>query len=839
MINFQRKTMSRVIIKGLPKYFNEGELKGKFQTQGLVPTDVQLRRNVHGESRRFAFIGFKNDEDAQKAVEYFNGSFMDTCKVQVELAKTFVDPTVPKSWKEKSLERKEYLQRIEEKVARAEERRNSKRRKVDKKKKGIVDESNKELKEFMDVMKPAIQQKSWNNGLEANVDGAPSTQELNVALGEPAEKESDDEYEDFGKKQEANDDDEEMITLDKKQNEEVDEPMMSLDQLESQPETEEPPAVEEVKVVDEEINDMDWFMKHRTRIKEVDTTEPAPALAPETTEIVEEEAAASDSEPEVELTQEEQNMQKVLETGRLFLRNINYSTTEADFTELFSPFGALKEVHIALDTRTGKSKGFAYIQFENSKDAANAFIDLDKQIYQGRLLHILPGDVKKEHKLDEFELKNMPLKKQKLMKKKYEASKQDFTWNSLYMNNDAVLDSVASQLGISKQDLIDPMNSSSAVKQALAEAHVIGDVRSYFESKNVDLTKFSSRERDDRVILIKNFQHGTTKEDLGELFSQYGELNRLLMPPAGTIAIVEFRDIVSGRAAFNKLSFRRLGKSILYLEKGPKGLFTKEASEDDQIDNIPKESKGKEVDANANDIILGAAEEDEQEESGPTTSVFIKNLNFATPNTDLTDLFKPYTGFLLSVIKTKPNPRGGEALSMGFGFAEFKTVEQAKVAINALDGVSLDGHKLQLKISTRVNTPASKSTKKGSSSKIIVKNLPFEATRNDVFELFNSFGSLKSVRVPKKFDRSARGFAFVEFATVKEAKNAMDQLQGVHLLGRRLVLDFASLDSDDVEDEIEKLTNRAKFTMASRKMADIQSVNSSKRKLEADDEDEQ
>lgn len=834
--------MSRVIIKGLPKYFDEGELKSKFQAQGLVPTDVQLRRNAHGESRRFAFVGFKNDDDALKAVDYFNGSFLDTCKVQVELAKTFVDPTVPKSWKEKSVERKEYLQRIEEKVARAEDRKNNKRRKT--KKTTVVDESNKELKEFMDVMKPAIQQKSWNNGLEANADGAPSTKELNIALNKPEEKESDDEYEDFGKssKQEQNED-EEMISFSKKPEEDEDEPMMSLDQLESSEASAEPKKVidESEKVVDEEINDMDWFMKHRTRIKEVETTD-KPATEQSVEDTTETPAAAEEGEEEeeeeseVELTQEEQGMQKVLETGRLFLRNINYSTTESDFTELFSPFGPLTEVHVALDTRTGKSKGFAYIQFENSKDAANAFIDLDKQIFQGRLLHILPGEVKKEHKLDEFELKNMPLKKQKLMKKKYEASKQDFTWNSLYMNNDAVLDSVASQLGISKQDLIDPMNSSSAVKQALAEAHVIGDVRTYFESKNVDLTKFSSRERDDRVILIKNFQHGTTKEDLGELFSQYGELNRLLMPPAGTIAIVEFRDVVSGRAAFNKLSFRRLGKSILYLEKGPKDLFTKEASADDQVDNAPAESKGKEIDATANDL-LGAEKEDE-EESGPTTSIFVKNLNFATPNMDLTELFKPYTGFLLSVIKTKPNPRGGEPLSMGFGFAEFKTVEQAKVAINSLDGVSLDGHKLQLKISTRVNTPTS-SSKKGSSAKIIVKNLPFEATRNDVFELFSSFGSLKSVRVPKKFDRSARGFAFVEFATVKEAKNAMDQLQGVHLLGRRLVLDFASLDSDDVEDEIEKLTKRAKTTMTSRKMADIRSVNSSKRKLDVDDDEDE
>ena len=75
-------------------------------------------------------------------------------------------------------------------------------------------------------------------------------------------------------------------------------------------------------------------------------------------------------------------------------------------------------------------------------------------------------------------------------------------------------------------------------------------------------------------------------------------------------------------------------------------------------------------------------------------------------------------------------------------------------------------------------TSASWIKKSGKSSKIIIKNLPFEATRKDLLELFGAFGQLKSVRVPKKFDQSARGFAFVEFNLMKEAETAMSQLRG-------------------------------------------------------------
>ncbi|KAG9859832.1 hypothetical protein KCU90_g10642, partial [Aureobasidium melanogenum] len=94
-------------------------------------------------------------------------------------------------------------------------------------------------------------------------------------------------------------------------------------------------------------------------------------------------------------------------------------------------------------------------------------------------------------------------------------------------------------------------------------------------------------------------------------------------------------------------------------------------------------------------------------------------------------------------------------------------------------------------------------------TKIIIKNLPFEATKKDVRALFAAYGQLRSVRVPKKFDKGARGFAFADFTTPKEAENAMDALRDTHLLGRRLVLDFAAEDAEDAEAEIEAMAKKA------------------------------
>ena len=860
--------MSRLIVKGLPKYFTEDNLKKHFGEQGDV-TDVKLVKSKNGESRRFAFIGYKSRESAEKAVKFFNKSFLDTARIDVEIAKTFSDPNVPISFREKRKRDNERLRRQEE--ALIEQNEMAKNVKRQKPKSAIEEEmeNDPKFREYMEVMKPSHEVKSWANDAIADGSGGRSAKELEDALAgdtkpiaqnydviEAKESASDDEYEDFSKiearkggeeGEEGEEDKEEEMMM-----------MMSLDN------------VEKNLAKDENVSDLDWLKSRSIRIKEngevpesaleKDSLKQNEGINPltvlETTEVL---VPVSKS---VQKTEEEKTLEKLQDTGRLFIRNILYEATEDDFRELFLPYGALEEVHIAIDTRTSKSKGFVYIQFVNPQDAVRAYSSLDKEIFQGRLLHILAADRKKSHRLDEFDLKNLPLKKQRELKRKEQAAKTQFSWNSLFMNTDAVMESMAAKLGVTKSQLIDPENSSSAVKQALAEAHVIGDVKKFFEDKGVDLTSFNKKERDDKIILVKNFTYGTTTEELGELFSQYGPIARIIMPPAGTIAIVEFKDAPSARAAFTKLAYKRFNSSILYLEKGPKNLFTRAPTTAEEASlnvgigadtagtagvagvagNISQPVKAVEV-ISANDI-LGQDIDDTEEGDihGSTVSIFVKNLNFSTTVQQLSDLFKPLSGFVLATVKTKPDPKNtGKTLSMGFGFVEFRSKAQADAAIAALDGHVLDGHKLQLKIShkqsggakdSRATAAGSAAAKSGKSNKIIIKNLPFEATRKDLLELFGAFGSLKSVRVPKKFDQSARGFAFIEFNLLKEAENAMTQLEGVHLLGRRLVMQYAERDADNAEAEIERMTKKVKKQVGTQNMAAARLAGKSKIELE-------
>ena len=459
------------------------------------------------------------------------------------------------------------------------------------------------------------------------------------------------------------------------------------------------------------------------------------------------------------------------------------------------------KIHLVKDKRTFTSKGTAFVQFFDPPDAGRALAGLDGKSFQGRLLHILPASDKKETRLSEFEITKLPLKKQKALKRKAEASSASFSWNSLYMNPDAVIASAASRLGVSKSELLDPSSADAAVKQAQAETSIIQETKDYLLAQGVNIEAFKNRSRDGRALLVKNFPFGTTSEELSSMLSEYGKLEKIIFPPSGTMAIARFEEPYSSQSAMKGLAYKNLKGSVLYLEKAPSGLFdvSQSLSQGDQVGDVDELNP------------------DDKSSSGTTATVFVRNLNFATTSTRLAEVFKPLSGFLSARVKTRTEAaRPGQVLSMGFGFVEFCTKKQAEAGVATMNNHRLDGHEILVQPSQKSLDAAEERRKEDASkkndlqkTKLVIKNLPFEASKKDIKTLLGGYGTLRSVRMPKKFDHSARGFAFADFVTAKEARNAMEALSNTHLLGRRLVIDFAEGDVDDPEEAIRAMEKKA------------------------------
>ena len=59
----------------------------------------------------------------------------------------------------------------------------------------------------------------------------------------------------------------------------------------------------------------------------------------------------------------------------IYVGNLAYSATEADLRELFASYGTVKSVSIPTDQ--GRSKGFAFVDFEDESDEASALKQIE------------------------------------------------------------------------------------------------------------------------------------------------------------------------------------------------------------------------------------------------------------------------------------------------------------------------------------------------------------------------------------------------------------------------------------------------------------------------------
>lgn len=73
---------------------------------------------------------------------------------------------------------------------------------------------------------------------------------------------------------------------------------------------------------------------------------------------------------------------------RLFVGNLSYQTGENDLQEYFAQAGTVTSVNLMLDKTTGKSRGFAFVEFADAEAAQRAVDQLHNKEFQGRQLTI-------------------------------------------------------------------------------------------------------------------------------------------------------------------------------------------------------------------------------------------------------------------------------------------------------------------------------------------------------------------------------------------------------------------------------------------------------------------
>lgn len=73
---------------------------------------------------------------------------------------------------------------------------------------------------------------------------------------------------------------------------------------------------------------------------------------------------------------------------KLYIGNLAYAVTEDELKQECARFGAVRAVNVVTDRRTGVSKGFGFVEFENAEDAHEAVVGLHEKEFHGRRLNV-------------------------------------------------------------------------------------------------------------------------------------------------------------------------------------------------------------------------------------------------------------------------------------------------------------------------------------------------------------------------------------------------------------------------------------------------------------------
>lgn len=74
--------------------------------------------------------------------------------------------------------------------------------------------------------------------------------------------------------------------------------------------------------------------------------------------------------------------------NRLFVGNLSYQTMENDLQDYFAQAGVVTSVNLMLDKMTGKSRGFAFVEFATAEEASKAVEQFHNKEFQGRQLTV-------------------------------------------------------------------------------------------------------------------------------------------------------------------------------------------------------------------------------------------------------------------------------------------------------------------------------------------------------------------------------------------------------------------------------------------------------------------
>ena len=141
-----------------------------------------------------------------------------------------------------------------------------------------------------------------------------------------------------------------------------------------------------------------------------------------------------------------------------------------------------------------------------------------------------------------------------------------------------------------------------------------------------------------------------------------------------------------------------------------------------------------------------------------------------------------------------------DKICKNFGIVQFSSENEAKEALNKLNGKEIDGNILTSKIfqtkyehKQYLENSTKRINEQNINCNLHIKNIPLTVKEEDLTKIFTKYGNVISARIEKskvekkeekgKFEIVSKGFGYISFDKPESAKNAMEDLDGKFLPG--------------------------------------------------------
>uniref|UniRef100_A0A8D1CG69 RNA-binding protein 28 n=1 Tax=Sus scrofa TaxID=9823 RepID=A0A8D1CG69_PIG len=150
----------------------------------------------------------------------------------------------------------------------------------------------------------------------------------------------------------------------------------------------------------------------------------------------------------------------------------------------------------------------------------------------------------------------------------------------------------------------------------------------------------------------------------------------------------------------------------------------------------------------------------------------------------------------------------GSKACRGFGYVTFSMLEDVQKALKEI--TTFEGRKINVIVAKKKLRNKSKEKGKNENSespkkqpkpkkakvadkkaRLIIRNLSFKCSEDDLKTVFAPFGAVLEVNIPRKPDGKMRGFAFVQFKNLLEAGKALRSMNMKEIKGRTVAVDWA------------------------------------------------